>query len=46
MTLTVGRVCAIIACILFLLATFGVALGSLALVPLGLAFLAAAHFLS
>jgi hypothetical protein len=46
MTLSAGKVCAIVACILFILAVFGVALGSLALVPLGLAFLAAAHFLS
>ena len=45
MTLTLGRLCAIIACILFLLAVFSVSLGSVQLVPLGLAFLAAAHFL-
>ncbi len=35
---------ALVACILFVLATFGVALGKIALVPLGLAFLAA-HFI-
>lgn len=46
MTLTAGKVCAIVACILFVLAAFGVALGGIALVPAGLAFLAAAHFLS
>lgn len=34
---------ALVACILFVLATFGVTLGKVALVPLGLAFLAA-HF--
>lgn len=34
---------ALIACIIFVLATFGVHLGVVALVPLGLAFLAA-HF--
>lgn len=35
---------ALIACIIFVLATFGVHLGPVALVPLGLAFLAA-HFI-
>ena len=46
MVLSAGKVCAIVACIIFVLAVFGVSLGSIALVPLGLAFLAAAHFLA
>ena len=46
MALSAGKVCAIVACILFILAAFSVGLGGIALVPAGLAFLAAAHFLA
>lgn len=41
MQITVGKVLCLIACILFVLAAFGVAFGAVAIVPLGLAFLAA-----
>jgi hypothetical protein len=37
-----SRLLALIACIIFILATFGVTVGAVLLVPLGLAFLAAA----
>lgn len=46
MTLSAGRICAIVACALFLLVVFSVSLGSVQLLPLGLAFLAAAHFVN
>jgi len=45
MTFSAARICAIIACILFLLIVFSVSLGHVNLLALGLAFLAAAHFL-
>lgn len=42
MSLAPRSILILVAVILFLLATFGVALGTIALVPLGLAFFAAA----
>ena len=44
MTLTAGKLCAVTACVIFVLAAFGIAPGGVAMLPLGLAFLAAAHF--
>lgn len=38
----VSKLLALVACILFALAAFGVSFGAVAIVPLGLAFLAAA----
>lgn len=40
---TVSKVLMLIALVFFVLAAFGVALGTVGLVPLGLAFMAAAH---
>lgn len=42
---TVSRLLILIALVLFLLAAFGVSLGSVGLVPLGLAVYMASHFL-
>lgn len=42
MKVTASKVLALIACIVFVLAAFGVGLGAVGMVPLGLAFLAAA----
>lgn len=42
MKITASRVLAFIACILFVLAAFGVVFGKVQIVPLGLAFFAAA----
>lgn len=42
MTFTVSRLLALVACILFVLAAFGVSL-PIGIVPLGLAFLAASY---
>ena len=43
--MTLSKACAVVACVLFVLVVFSVSLGSVQLLPLGLAFLAAAHFL-
>ena len=43
MEVSASRLLALIACILFILAAFGVSFGGVAIVALGLAFLAAAH---
>ena len=42
-TITASKILVLLACIIFVLAAFGVSPGSLALVPLGLAFWAAAQ---
>ena len=43
MTLSASALLCLIAVVLFVLAAFGVAFGGVAIVPLGLAFFAAAH---
>lgn len=43
MAINVSNVLILIAVVIFVLAAFGVALGSIALVPLGLALFAAGH---
>lgn len=42
--MTLSKACAVVACLFFVLAALSVSLGSVPLLPVGLAFLAAAHF--
>lgn len=43
MEVSANRLLALVACILFVLAAFGVSFGGVGIIALGLAFLAAAH---
>lgn len=46
MSLSAGKVCIIIAIVCFVLAAFSVSVGSIAFVPVGLAFFAAGHLIA